>query len=137
MKLKLISMLAGAVVLVAPLTTMVALAQSHTPIQLFPALSGIQLTQEQQTQLAELRNQTRTSVENILTAEQRNQFLAALEQGQDFRSAITSLNLSPEQKTQLRGVFQSAQAQLANTITPEQRRQFLQNITSLRRQQSQ
>lgn len=46
---KLISMLAGAVVLVAPLTTMTVLAQSNAPNQLFPALSGIQLTQEQKT----------------------------------------------------------------------------------------
>jgi hypothetical protein len=51
MRRKLISMLAGAVVLVAPLTTMAALAQSNAPNQLFPALSGIQLTQEQKTQL--------------------------------------------------------------------------------------
>jgi hypothetical protein len=49
MRRKLISMLAGAVVLVAPL--MAALAQSNAPNQLFPALSGIQLTQEQKTQL--------------------------------------------------------------------------------------
>jgi len=137
MQLKLISMLAGAVVLVAPLTTMIAHAQSNAPNQQFPILSGIELTQEQKTQLAQLRQETRASIEKILTQEQRNQFITALEQGQDFKSAIAAMNLSPEQKTQLRSVFQSAQAKFANTITPEQRRQLFQNVGSRMMQRDQ
>lgn len=128
MKSQLISMLAGAVVLVAPLTSMPVRAELQTPTQLFPALSGVELTGEQETQIDEIADQTLSEVEDILTTEQRDQFNAALDQGEDVRSAIASINPSPEQRTQLRTVFQSARTQLADTITPEQREQILQNM---------
>ncbi|BAZ37916.1 hypothetical protein NIES4101_38420 [Calothrix sp. NIES-4101] len=53
MKSKLISILTGAMVLTLPLaTTTVALAQTTTSLtQMFPALLGVSLTPEQQTQL--------------------------------------------------------------------------------------
>ncbi len=128
MKSQLISMLTGAVVLVAPLISMPVRAELQTPTQLFPALSGVELTPDQETQIDQIADQTFSEVEDILTTEQRDQFNAAIDQGEDVRSAIASINPSPEQRTQLRTVFQSARTQLADTITPEQREQILQNM---------
>ncbi len=44
-------------------------------------------------------------MEATLTAEQKQQFQAALEQGRGMRGAIAAMNLSPEQQTQLRNIM--------------------------------
>ncbi|MBD1929548.1 P pilus assembly/Cpx signaling pathway, periplasmic inhibitor/zinc-resistance associated protein [Trichocoleus sp. FACHB-90] len=136
MKLKLISMLAGAVVFFVPFTSSAAFAQTNSPSA--PAssgLMGIELTPQQKTKIEQIRSNTRSQIENILTAEQKNKFKAAVGEGQDMRRAFAAMNLSDQQKTQLQGIFQSAASQFSATLTQEQRQKIMENMRS--RQQPQ
>lgn len=137
MKRQLISMVAGTAVFVLLSTGIAANAEPLTRSEIVPPmLSGIELTQQQENQLAQIRTQTRAQIESILTPDQKNQLKAALERGDGMRNAIASIDLSPEQKTQLRTIFQSVRTQLADIITPEQRQQIRQNARSLMQQQT-
>lgn len=126
MKLKLIALAAGTVFFLAPFNP--GLVQAQTEV--FPILEGIELTEQQQTQLDELRQQTRAQVEEILTEEQREQFITTLTEEQNLRNAIAALNLTDQQKEQLRPVFQSVRTQMGDILTPEQRQQLRENIRS-------
>jgi Spy/CpxP family protein refolding chaperone len=138
MKRQLISMVAATVVFVIPFTASAVHASPLTPSEMLPPmLSGIELTQKQETQLAQIRSQTRAQIESILTSDQQNQLQAALARGEAMRNAFASIDLSPEQKTQLRTTFESVRTQIANIITPEQRQQIRQNVRSLMQQQTQ
>jgi Spy/CpxP family protein refolding chaperone len=130
MKLKLMSMLVGGIVLMTPFISRTTWAQPRSTEPL-PIMAGVELTQQQESQLAQIRRQIRTEIENILSTEQRNQFKATWQQGEGLRSAIAAMNLTPEQKTQLREVFQSTRSRFANTLTPEQRQRLRQNLQQL------
>lgn len=124
MKLKLIALAAGTLLLLSSLNGGQVQAQTNP----FPALNGIELTQQQQTQLTQLRQQTRAQVETILTPQQREQLKAAIAQRQNLQSAIATLNLTAQQKDQLRQVFQSVRAEVSTILTPEQQQQIRRNI---------
>lgn len=134
MNVKLVSVLMGSIMLATPLTSTVARAQATPLAQLFPALSGISLTEEQQTQLEQLKQQTLPQVKNVLTPEQQTKFQTALEEGQGVRVALLSLELSAQQQQQLRSIFQSAKSQITKTLTPQQQRQIMQNVWSRKQQ---
>lgn len=126
MKLKLLAIVLGSIVLGTPLVLKSAWAQTTaSPI---PLMTGVELTQQQETQLAQIRRQTWTQIQQILSREQLNEFKAAMEQGAGLRGAIAAMNLSPEQKTQLRQVFQSGRQQMGAVLRPEQKQQFRQNL---------
>jgi Spy/CpxP family protein refolding chaperone len=98
----------------------------------FPALEGVQLTPEQQAQLAEISGQALIEVQSLLSPEQIEQLNTALTQGQSLRVALSSLNLSGAQQHALREEFQSLRSQLAEVLTPEQQQQIMHNARSLR-----
>jgi hypothetical protein len=135
MKSKLIPILTGAMILGASLTTTVATAQTTTSLtQMFPALSGISLTQEQQTQLEQLAGQTLPEVENVLTPEQRTQFTQSLAEGKGVTVALLSANPSTQQQKQIRDILVSKKTKITQTLTPQQKRQVMQNLWSLQKQ---
>jgi Spy/CpxP family protein refolding chaperone len=126
MKLKLISLLAGGVVLLTPFSKPVwAQPEFNLPI-----MAGVELTQPQEAQLTQIRLQTRQQIQKLLPVEQRNQFKVAMEQGKGLRQAIAAMNLSPDQQTQLRSIFQSARKQMAGVLTPQQKQRLMQNLRS-------
>jgi hypothetical protein len=131
MKSKLISLLTGAMVLT---TTTVVQAQTTPLTQMFPALSGVSLTQEQQTQLQQLSQQTLPEVENVLTPEQKSKFQAALAEGKGVRIAVLSVNPSTQQQKQIRDILQGKKGQITKTLTLQQKRQVMQNFWSLQKQ---
>lgn len=131
MKSKLVSMLTSAMVLT---TTTVVQAQTTPLTQIFPALSGVSLTQEQQTQLQQLSEQTLPEVTNLLTEEQKTQFQAALAAGKGVRVAVLSVNPSTQQQKQIRGILQAKKTQINKTLTSQQKRQVMQNLWSLQQQ---
>lgn len=136
MKFKLLSMVAGTALFFQALTIVPVGAETSQTNELFPALSGIELSQQQQTQLTQIRTQTRAQIENVLTSEQRDRFQAAIQQGKGFQNAIASMQLSSNQQNQLRTILQSAQRQVTSIITPEQRLQIAQKIRSLMMQRN-
>jgi periplasmic protein CpxP/Spy len=128
MKRKLLSLIVGGFVLVAPVITPMA-AQANSLGDL-PILSGIELTQQQEDQLAQARRQVRSEIEAIVSPEQKNRFKTALERGDGLRAAIAAMNLSSDQKVQVRQVLQASRSTFSSILTAEQRQQLRQNVRS-------
>jgi periplasmic protein CpxP/Spy len=80
------------------------------------------LTDSQQSRLAEIRNNTRTKVDAILTPEQRQANLQKRQEGRKNREFRASL--SDDQKTQIRQIMQSSKAEMEAVLTPEQKQKF-------------
>jgi periplasmic protein CpxP/Spy len=158
-QVKVFSLLAGAIALSVPLvSTLPAFAQSTTP----PAPTQqehmrrpnfLNLTSEQQAQVEEIRQDTRSQIDAILTEEQR----AQLQRERDSRGArpggdqgmprpdagqrprpsadqgmphspFASLNLTAEQQSQIEAVMRSSRERMDAILTSEQRQQLQQHL---------
>ncbi|XWK87806.1 MAG: Spy/CpxP family protein refolding chaperone [Phormidium sp.] len=128
MKFKLIALTAITVLCLSSLNAKLVKAQVNE----FPALAGIELTEPQKTQITQLRQQTRTQVEKILTAQQRELLAALLVEKQDLQSAVKSLNVTSQQRVQMRQIFQGVRQQLNSILTPEQQQQLRRNVRAMR-----
>jgi len=124
MKTKLIAIAAGT------LLSLMTLNGGHAQAQadLFPALAGLNLTEQQQNQLDNLRQQTHAQIEEILTADQEAQLQTAWTERTGLRDAIANLNLTSQQRDQLRQVFQSSRSDFSSILTPEQQQQLRQTV---------
>ncbi len=143
MKLKLMPMLVGAIALTLAATPLAVKAQANTSGQMLISegqkqgrWAALNLTQEQRDQMAQIRQQTRSQIEALLTPEQRDKFKAAMESKQGRRAAIAAMNLSDAQKTQMRAIKESAKSKIDAILTQEQRQQ-LQQMRQTRQQQRQ
>jgi periplasmic protein CpxP/Spy len=130
-----VSIALGAGAVIAPLSTGFAFAQtpstqtpSPQPHHQSRQLSGLNLTQQQQDQIDQIRNQMRSQVESILSETQRTQIRTAMQQGQDFRAAAAAANISDDQQAQIRQVFQASRQQMASILTPDQQQQLQQHM---------
>lgn len=92
----------------------------------------LNLTPEQQSQMARIRQSTRQQIDNILTAEQKAKLQAAQQNRSNRREAFRTLNLTTEQRTQMRTILQSSRQQMDAILTPEQRQQLQQMRRSKR-----
>lgn len=90
----------------------------------------LNLSPEQEEQLAQIRQETRAQIEDVLSAEQRQQFRTTFEEGRTFREAVAAMNLSEEQKAELRSIFQAARQKAATILTPEQRQHLRERMLS-------
>jgi protein CpxP len=159
MKLRLIPVLAGAIALTlaaAPLATQVVQAQSNTgtPSQSGPrmkamkGMKALNLSADQKAQMQQIHQETQAQIEQVLTAEQRQQLEAAKAQRQATRAErqaartqgqrqarpqgatrerkgpFADLNLSADQKTRIQAIRQAARQRMEAVLTPEQRQQL-------------
>ncbi|MUL35439.1 Spy/CpxP family protein refolding chaperone [Gloeocapsopsis dulcis] len=142
-KVKFMSLFAGAVALSAVFAPLAINAQPAAPQVGQRAggrgmgKAGIELTAEQQAQMEQIRNETRTQIEGVLTPEQRQQWQAAMQNGQRRRGAMAALNLSEAQRTQIRQIMQSSKERATAVLTPEQRQQIEQRMQQWRQQRQQ
>ncbi|ACK73141.1 conserved hypothetical protein [Gloeothece citriformis PCC 7424] len=88
--------------------------------------SKLDLTPEQIEQLREIRESTRTQIENILTQEQKNQLRTAKERGENRLQVWSSLNLTPQQQTQIQNIREDSQQKMEAILTPQQLQQLQQ-----------
>ncbi len=121
-------------IVVAPIVTTIAQAKPASLTQLFPELAGIQLTPEQQSQLAALSEKTMAQINSVLTPQQQSQFKASLNQGNGMQNALSSVGLSIPQKRQLRNQLQNTRSQLTQILTPEQQKQLSNKAQTLQNQ---
>ncbi len=131
MQFKKISVIAGTLALslvITPLTvkaeTNVSSPQIVAQIPQIPFLQNLGLTESQKAQLAEIRQNTRTEIQNILTPQQQEQFQAITANMDQRMEAFRSLNLSDEQKSQVWNIVQSKKSQIQEILTPEQRQKI-------------
>lgn len=148
MKFKSLSLIAGAVALTLTTTSFAVKAQtsSASPLLLAQAQeqgprqgkkgawSELGLTQAQQTRLREIRQNTRTQIEGVLTQEQKDQLRTAAEARRAQRQAgqpgqrqgrggkgFAGLNLTEDQKNRIQAIKESSKQQMDAVLTPEQR----------------
>jgi periplasmic protein CpxP/Spy len=135
MKLKFFPFLVGISAIALTTIPMIAKAESDKS-QFLPVLqeliSKLNLSETQKTQLEQLRLQTRSQIENLLTPEQKTAFIQALANEQSLMQAFAVLNVSPEQRSQIRNVFESQRQSFRNILTEEQRQKLRQEIISKR-----
>jgi periplasmic protein CpxP/Spy len=125
MKAKWFSLVLGSALLMTPLMSEKVFAQGAEPLPIFAQL---ELSPTQESQMTQIRRQTRSQIQQIIRPEQRNQFKAMLEQGEGLRQAIAAMNLSADQRAKLREVFQATRAQVSGTLTPAQKQQIKQGL---------
>nr|WP_290224515.1 hypothetical protein [Trichocoleus desertorum] len=172
MKLKLMPLLAGAIALTlaAPLANQVVQAQSNTgtPSQSgsrmmkgMKGMNALNLTAEQKAQMQQIHQETKAAMEQVLTAEQRQQLEAAKAQRQaakaerqaagaqgqegqarpqgqarERRGPFANLNLSAEQQTRIQEIKQASRQRMESVLTEEQR-QKLNELKQARQQRRQ
>ena len=134
MQLKKISFIAGAIALSLAVIPFPVKAETNS---LSPQIVAqvpqravrerLGLTEAQKAQLAEIRQNTRAEIQNILTPQQQEQFQTITSNIDRSMEAFRALNLSDEQKSQVGNILQSKKSQLEEIITPEQRQQLRQN----------
>lgn len=161
MKLKALSLVAGAIALTLTATSFAVNAQTASPLSLQLAQTPqkergpwkeLGLTDAQKTQIQAIRRDSRTKFEAVLTPEQKAKLEAAKQARQAQRQAgqgqrqpgqrrgkggFAELNLTEAQKTQMRQIRESEKQQIQAVFTPEQRQkleQFRQNAPSRRQQ---
>lgn len=82
----------------------------------------LNLTEDQKTQLNQLRQSARTQVETILTPEQRQQLETALSKGEGFLEIFESLD--DGQRAQLRALLRSSRQDMAAVLTADQQQEL-------------
>jgi len=136
MKLKKLSILAGAVALTlsaipfsaqaeisSSSPTVVARGQRHKGQGKFKRLN---LTEDQKAQLQEIKKSARAEMEQILTPDQLQKLQEAKASGQKKRGIFRSLNLTEDQKAKLKKVRESKKSQIEAILTEEQKAQLQQ-----------
>ncbi len=110
------------------------------------SLQRLNLTSEQQAKIRDIRRDTYSKIESILTPEQKTKFQAAVKQRETEYSnpsgskrgrglnVLRSLGLTDEQKNQIREIRASSRQQMQAVLTPEQKAQWQQFQQRNRRQ---
>lgn len=142
MQLKTLSFIAGAIsyagcfaiALTLSVTPLAAQAQVNSSTPLLAQARGekkggwpeLGLTDAQKSQLQQIRRNTRSQIEAVLTAEQKAQLQAAKQQAQQgqrpqMKKVWQSLNLTEAQKSQIQSIKNSSRQQMDAVFTPEQK----------------
>ena len=134
MKLNLLPLLTGAVALTLVTAPTIVQAQSGET-QTQRKLTSVELTETQRTQLKEIRRNTRSQIEAILTTEQKRQLESSRKGDRQQRTAFAAMNFSPQQQTQIKSIMRSAKTRTDAIFTAEQRQQIKRNMEQKRQQQ--
>ncbi|MGB3653545.1 MAG: hypothetical protein WBA41_20345 [Rivularia sp. (in: cyanobacteria)] len=126
MKLKKLSLLAGAIAVAFSITPLAANAQvnSDAPQKISqarpPSASDLELNQEQMTQINKILADRSRQMQATLTAAQRDKIKKDLEAGKNPQQVLSEVKFSPEQEKQLRNIMVTSQRGIEALLTPEQ-----------------
>ncbi len=136
MKFKFIS---GLILIAAAITTTASAIQAQLPPNQgqFPVRQGfpireqgqpdfkeLNLTEEQKDKLKELQEEIQSSINEILTTEQRDSLKQAVEAGKKPLEVLQSMSLSDEQKQKIQEVMESQKQKMSEILTTEQKQQL-------------
>ncbi|GAX41227.1 peptidase C14 caspase catalytic subunit p20 [Tolypothrix sp. NIES-4075] len=85
------------------------------------SIPKISLTQQQQTQIKQIRANADKQIKQVLTDEQNIQIAAVRSFGVTDREAFAGVELTPQQRTQLQQILVRSQQQMEAVLTPTQR----------------
>ncbi len=92
----------------------------------------LKLSPEQVTQLRNLRTQTRTQMDGILSQQQRDTMKATLKEGKGMKAALAAAQVTPQQREPMKKVRQDSKAAMDNILTPEQKTQLKAKMQEMR-----
>ncbi|AFY55578.1 P pilus assembly/Cpx signaling pathway, periplasmic inhibitor/zinc-resistance associated protein [Rivularia sp. PCC 7116] len=128
MKLKKLSLLAGAIAVAFSITPLAVNAQvnNKAPQRVSqakrpPSPSELKLTQEQMKQINEILSNRSTQMQNVLTQQQRQKIQTDLKAGKNPREVFASIDLSKQQEGQLRTIALNSQKRIEAVLTTEQK----------------
>ena len=126
MKLKKLSLLAGAIAVAFSITPLAANAQvnSDAPQKISqarpPSASELKLTQEQMTQINKILADRSIQMRQTLTAAQRQKIQTDLQAGKNPQAVLQEVKFTPEQEKQLQNIMRQSQEKIYALLTPEQ-----------------
>ncbi len=128
MKIKnfLMPIAAGVMVIAITATPAIVKAESYQLAQSFPGLEGINLSQEQKTEIDSIYKNIGTQFNGILTENQQTKFESIIKNGGGIQEAFAAVNLSSDQRQQLQEIIRSARSQIESVLTQEQIQQLRQ-----------
>ncbi len=143
MKLKKLSLLASAIAVAFSITPFAANAQvnSNAPQRVSQANRpqrppDLKLSDPQKQKLIEIRSNTRTQIQNVLTSEQRQKIQKDLLAGMTPQKVCASIQFTQKQQNQLRSIMVNSQKRMEAVLTPAQKKtlnQWRNNIVNQRR----
>ncbi len=101
-----------------------AVAQNQQTPRDVAAPPQIKLSPQQKSEIDKIRNNVRSQIEQVLTAQQRKDVQAGLKAGQPPREVFSALKFTQQQQQQLREIMIASQRQMEGVLTTEQKQQI-------------
>ena len=130
MKLKKLSLLVGAIAIAFSITPLAANAQVNRNAPLRVAQANrqhppdLKLSQKQIGEINQIRANTRTQIQNVLTLEQRQKIQTDLQARKNPREVFASIQFTQQQQNQLRSIMVNSQKQMEGVLTPQQKQEL-------------
>lgn len=144
MKLKKLSLLAGAIAIAFSITPLAANAQvkpnapqQGAPQVRPPSASELKLSQQQMTQINKILSDRSRQMQATLTADQRKKIQTDLQAGKNPQQVLGEIKFSKEQENQLRGIMVNSQKQIEALLTADQKKKIEQWRAKQQQQQQQ
>ena len=95
-------------------------------------IEELDLTAQQQSELEAIRENTRTQVQSLLTAEQQSALQASTDDGTPPHQAMRSLDLSDEQRQEIRSIMGDSREAVEGVLTEAQQQELRELMASRR-----
>ncbi|MEL6462123.1 MAG: hypothetical protein AAFX46_09465 [Cyanobacteria bacterium J06636_27] len=128
MKLKKLSLLAGAVAVAFSITPLAANAQvnSNTPQRVAqanrPSPPDLKLSQQQIQKITQIRSKTRDQIQAVLTKQQRDKIQSDLQAGKNPQQVFASIQFTKKQQEELRSIMVGSQRQMEGLLDAKQKK---------------
>ena len=128
MKLKKLSLLASAIAIAFSIIPLAANAQVNSNVSQKisqanrPSPPDLKLSEPQIEKIKEIRSNTRTEIQNVLTDQQRQKIQSDLQAGKDARQVFASIQFTQQQQNQLRNIMEKSQQDMEKVLTPAQKK---------------
>ncbi|MEM1395685.1 MAG: hypothetical protein AAF757_23185 [Cyanobacteria bacterium P01_D01_bin.116] len=128
MKLKKLSLLAGAIAVAFSITPLAANAQvnSNAPQRVAqanrPSPPDLKLSQQQISKITEIRTKTRNQIQAVLTKQQRDKIQTDLQAGKSPQQVFASIQFTQKQQNELRNIMVGSQQQMEGVLDAKQKK---------------
>ncbi|BAY83322.1 hypothetical protein NIES267_28090 [Calothrix parasitica NIES-267] len=128
MKLKKLSILAGAVAVAFSITPLAVNAQvnSNAPQRVSQANRqsppDLKLSQQQISKITQIRSKTRDQIQAVLTKQQRDKIQSDLQAGKNPQQVFASIQFTQKQQEELRNIMVGSQKQMEGVLDAKQKK---------------
>ncbi|MEM7714548.1 MAG: hypothetical protein AAF349_13400 [Cyanobacteria bacterium P01_A01_bin.68] len=128
MKLKKLSILAGAVAVAFSITPLAVKApvNSNAPQRVSqanrPSPPDLKLSQPQIQKITQIRSKTRDQIQAVLTKQQRDKIQSDLQAGKNPQQVFASIQFTQKQQEELRNIMVGSQKQMEGVLDAKQKK---------------